>query len=72
MPTKNGDHFEVTMENIPAFEKEAYAPPEDELKPRVELHYTAGKTDVGSCQSGQLTDGYQHIPSTGTPNARAS
>src|SRR5438045_655549 len=46
MPTKNGDHFEVTMENIPAFEKEAYAPPEDELKPRVELHYTAGKTDV--------------------------
>lgn len=46
MPQKNGDHFEVTLENIPAFEKEAYAPPENELKPRVELHYTAGKTDV--------------------------
>lgn len=46
MPQKNGDHFEATLEDIPAFEKEAYAPPENELKPRIELHYTTGEMDL--------------------------
>lgn len=41
-----GDQFEVRLENIPPFEEEAFAPPEGELKARLNLHYTVGKVDM--------------------------
>src|ERR1051325_11203651 len=44
-PQKNGDHFEMTLENIPAFDKEPFALPDTQLKSRVDLYYTMGKTD---------------------------
>ena len=44
-PQKVGDHFELDLEHLPAFEKEPYAPPEDQIKPRIDFFYTAGKLD---------------------------
>ncbi len=41
-PTRIGDHFELELENVPAFEKERYAPPEKELKPWVNFFYIEG------------------------------
>ena len=38
-PVKNGDHFDLELENIAAFEEEPYAPPEDVLKPMVIFFY---------------------------------
>ncbi|HWW61344.1 MAG TPA: DUF3857 domain-containing protein [Thermoanaerobaculia bacterium] len=45
-PVKVGDHFELELTNIPPFDEEPYAPPDNELKPRVEFFYTMGKPDV--------------------------
>ena len=39
-PVKTGDHYDLELENIPAFQKEAYAPPEGELKPAVNFFGT--------------------------------
>jgi hypothetical protein len=44
-PKQTGDHFEMALENIPAFDKEPYALPDQQLKARVDLYYTLGKTD---------------------------
>jgi len=41
-PAMNGDHFELALENIPAFEEEPLAPPEESLKPLVTFYYTEG------------------------------
>lgn len=45
VPKQNGDHFEMTLENLPAFDKEPFALPDTQLKARVDLYYTTGKTD---------------------------
>jgi len=44
-PAMTGDHYELVLENIPAFEKEQYAPPEGEVKPIVNFFYTAESID---------------------------
>src|SRR5947209_316878 len=44
-PELTNDHYEVTLENIPAFEKEEFAPPEGEVKPLVDFHYTLKKVE---------------------------
>ena len=45
-PIKQSDgHFELTLENVQAFEKEPYAPPEFELKPAVNFFYAPGRID---------------------------
>jgi transglutaminase-like putative cysteine protease len=44
-PEMNGDHYELVLENIPAFEKEQYAPPDGEVKPMVNFFYALGKHD---------------------------
>jgi hypothetical protein len=44
-PVKSGDHYDLELENIPAFQKEAYAPPEGELKPAVNFFYTIGQIE---------------------------
>lgn len=44
-PAMTGDHYELVLQNIPAFDKERYALPEGELKPAVNFFYTAGKID---------------------------
>src|SRR5258708_12864995 len=41
-PTRIGDHFELELEKVPAFEKERYAPPEKKLKPWVNFFYIEG------------------------------
>jgi len=41
-PAKNGDHFELELQNIPAFEEEPLAPPEESLKPVVIFYYCVG------------------------------
>jgi hypothetical protein len=46
-PVMTGDHYELALQDIPAFEKERYAPPEGELKPAVNFFYsTASKIDA--------------------------
>jgi transglutaminase-like putative cysteine protease len=37
---RKGSNIELDLEDIPAFDEERYAPPEDELKPRVEFLYS--------------------------------
>ena len=39
-PVKNADRWELELTNIPAFQKERFAPPETELKARVRFYYT--------------------------------
>jgi hypothetical protein len=41
-PVRVGDHFELELQNVPAFEKESYSPPEKELKPWVNFFYIEG------------------------------
>lgn len=41
-PVRIGDHFELELQNVPAFEKELYSPPEKELKPWVTFFYIEG------------------------------
>jgi len=42
-PTMTGDHYELALENVPAFEEEQYAPPASEVKPMVNFYYTEKK-----------------------------
>jgi hypothetical protein len=42
-PVKNGDHFDLDLENIAAFEEEPFSPPTDSLKPMVIFYYADGK-----------------------------
>jgi hypothetical protein len=43
LPAKNGDRWELELENIAAFQHEQFAPPEDELKARVKFYYTRSR-----------------------------
>lgn len=43
-PVKNGDHFDLELENIPAYEEEPFSPPEEFVKPTVIFYYAAGST----------------------------
>lgn len=45
-PEMTGDHYELVLENIPAFEEEQYAPPEAEVKPIVNFYYMAEKIEL--------------------------
>lgn len=40
-PVKVRDHFELELMNVPAFEAEGLAPPEETLKSRVNFYYTS-------------------------------
>lgn len=44
-PIRVRDHFEFEIEKVAAFEAEAFSPPEDELKPRIEFFYTDGDVE---------------------------
>jgi len=44
MPTKVGDHFELALDNMPAYDEEPYAPPALNEKARVDFIYTLGDT----------------------------
>jgi hypothetical protein len=41
-PEIHGTKYELTLENIPPFEEEPYAPPEATIKPELQFWYTAG------------------------------
>ncbi|HEV2722012.1 MAG TPA: DUF3857 domain-containing protein [Thermoanaerobaculia bacterium] len=43
-PVKNGDHFDLQLENIPAYEEEPFSPPEAFVKPTVIFYYAPGAT----------------------------
>jgi len=45
MPTKVGDHFELVLDNMPAYDDEPYSPPALNEKARVDFLYTLGDTD---------------------------
>jgi len=45
MPTKVGDHFELALENMPAFDDEPFSPPALAEKARVDFLYTSGETE---------------------------
>ncbi|MEA2491363.1 MAG: hypothetical protein QOH21_3155 [Acidobacteriota bacterium] len=42
-PQKNGERYELALENMPAFVREELAPPESELKARVQFYYVEGR-----------------------------
>ena len=47
-PVRVHDHYELEIENMPAYEEEEFAPPEGELKARVNFFYMEGHvTDPG-------------------------
>lgn len=49
VPIRDRDHFYLELENVPAFEKEPNAPPEEQLKARVDFYYQLGSvTDEGA------------------------
>ena len=41
-PEYHGTKYELTLENIPPFEEEPYAPPPSTIKPELQFWYTAG------------------------------
>lgn len=46
-PIKNADgHYELELQNIPAYEREPYSLPDGELKPAVNFFYAAGRLDI--------------------------
>ncbi|HEY4642890.1 MAG TPA: DUF3857 domain-containing protein [Thermoanaerobaculia bacterium] len=45
LPTKVGDHFELALENLPAYDEEPYSPPAMMDKARVDFLYTEGETE---------------------------
>jgi hypothetical protein len=42
-PVLKGDHFEFAIDNVAPFAGEPYAPPEGDLKPRIEFFYMRGQ-----------------------------
>jgi len=44
-PEMHGDKYEMTLENMPPFEEEPFAPPPAVIKPRLQFWYTDGTTD---------------------------
>jgi hypothetical protein len=46
-PVRVGDHYELELDNVIAFEKEPHAPPEEHLKPRVDFFYQRGRVISG-------------------------
>jgi transglutaminase-like putative cysteine protease len=47
VPERVKDHFVLELQNLPAFEKEPYAPPEGQLKPRIDFYYQRGHISDG-------------------------
>jgi hypothetical protein len=45
-PVDLGDHYELELENLPAFVAEAFMPPEGMIKPQVNFFYTDGTLDA--------------------------
>ncbi|MEA2329416.1 MAG: hypothetical protein QOE68_4375 [Thermoanaerobaculia bacterium] len=43
-PELHGSKYELTLENIPPFEEEPFAPPSATIKPQLQFWYTAGET----------------------------
>ncbi|MBI2214769.1 MAG: DUF3857 and transglutaminase domain-containing protein [Acidobacteria bacterium] len=43
VPVKDGKTYSLTIENVPAFEEEEFAPPSDSLKARVQFVYTTNQ-----------------------------
>jgi hypothetical protein len=54
-PVRMRDHYELELEKIPAFEEEAFAPPEGEMKMRVNFFYSEAMRipDAASFWAGQ-------------------
>lgn len=46
-PERIGDHYELNFDNVIAFEKEPFSPPEQQLKPGVSVFYVHGKMVSG-------------------------
>ncbi len=44
-PELRNSRYELTLENIPPFEEEPFAPPEATIKPELQFWYTAGKIE---------------------------
>jgi len=44
-PEMHGDKYELTLENMPPFEEEPFAPPPATIKPRLQFWYTEGTTN---------------------------
>src|SRR5258708_2492926 len=44
-PELHGDKYDLTLENIPPFEEEPFAPPPALIKPRLQFWYSSGTTD---------------------------
>ena len=44
-PEKVKDHYELTLENIPAYDDEPYSPPALNSKPRIDFHYILGERE---------------------------
>jgi hypothetical protein len=42
-PVKTGDHFDIEVDHIPAFQHEEFSPPEEQLKPHVAFYYTSSR-----------------------------
>jgi hypothetical protein len=44
-PEFHGSKYELTLENIPPFEEEPFAPPSSTIKPELQFWYTSGTTE---------------------------
>lgn len=64
VPVMKGDQYELEVENIPAFQSEAFAPPEQQLKSYVKFHYTTSRVkssefwDVESKETAKRVEGF--------------
>jgi hypothetical protein len=45
-PEWTDKHYELVLENVPAFDEERFAPPETEIKPIVNFYYTAERLEI--------------------------
>ena len=57
-PVRNGDHFDLELENVAAFEEEPLAPPERWVKPTVYFYYTSGSTATAEAVWKQAAKSY--------------
>jgi hypothetical protein len=55
-PVKTNDHYDIEFENTPAFQQEAFAPPEEMLKPSVNFYYTSSVIRPENFWAGQSAD----------------
>src|SRR5207253_10347321 len=42
VPLRVKDHYILDLENMPAYEKEPFSPPADQVKPRIDFYYQEG------------------------------